>query len=111
VYVNPLTELVTKAAGNGTRFTTFFRHPAERSLQGSTVFSYAATVADAEATGTLRFIKANRVEQKREGLSSASITLPFAADEVEYKACYGYTPDAGMGVPNSRCSQQRTAAD
>jgi len=110
VYVNPLTKLLTEPSGNGTRFTTVFRHPAERSIQGSTVFNYAATVADAAATGKLRFIKADRVEQERQGLSSASITLPFAAAEVEYRACYSYTPDSGMGVPSSRCSQSRIAA-
>ncbi|MDX6587796.1 MAG: hypothetical protein QOI31_2269 [Solirubrobacterales bacterium] len=110
VYVDPLTELVKEPAGNGTRFTTLFRHPKDRSIQGSTVFSYAATVADAEATGKLRFIKFDRVEQERQGLSAASITLPFAATDVEYKACYGYAPDSGMGVPDARCSQSRIAA-
>jgi hypothetical protein len=110
VYVNPLTELATEPSGNGTRFITVFRHPAERSIQGSTVFNYSATVADAAATGKLRFIKADRVEQERQGLSSASITLPFAAADVEYRACYSYTPDSGMGVPSSRCSQSRIAA-
>ena len=110
VYVNPLTKPLTEPSGNGTRFTTVFRHPAERSIQGSTVFNYAATVADAQATGKLRFIKADRVEQERQGLSSASITLPFAAAAVEYRACYSYTPDSGMGVPSSRCSQGQIAA-
>jgi hypothetical protein len=110
VYVNPLTEIESRPDGSGTRYTTIFRHPEERSIQGSTVFSYAGTVADAEATGKLRFIQADRVEQERQGLSSASITLPFAPGEVEYKACYGYTPDSGMGPPSSRCSQSSIPA-
>jgi hypothetical protein len=96
--------------GGGTRFTTVFRHPDERSIQGSSVFSYAATALEAEATGKLRFIQVDRVEQERQGVSNASITLPFSSDEVEYRACYGYTPDSGMGQPNARCSQTQIAA-
>ena len=111
VYVNPLTKLDAQPAGSGTRFTTVFRHPEDRSIQGSTVFSYAANVADAQATGKLRFIQVDRVEQERPGLSSAAITLPFAAGDVEYKACFGYTPDSGMGAPNSRCSQTQIEVD
>ena len=111
VYVNPLTELLTQAAGSGTRFTTIFRHPDERSIQGSTVFSYAATPEAAAAAGKLRFIQVDRVEQRRTGLSSAAITLPFSPDQVEYRACYGYTPDSGMGQPNSGCSQTQIPAD
>jgi len=110
VYVNPLTELHEQPVANGTRFETLFRHPDERSLQGSNVFSYAATATDAAATGKLRFIQVDRVEQERPGLSSAAVTLPFAAGDVEYKACYSYTPDSGMGPPNDRCSQTRIAA-
>jgi hypothetical protein len=110
VYVNPVTELLTEPVGGGTRFTTVFRHPDERSIQGSSVFSYAATALEAEATGKLRFIQVDRVEQERQGVSNASITLPFSSDEVEYRACYGYTPDSGMGQPNARCSQTQIAA-
>ena len=111
VYVDPQTELVTEPAGSGTRFTTVFRHPKDRSLQGSSLFSYAGPVVAGAEPEKLRFIQVDRVEQERQGLSSASITLPFAAAEVVYKACYGYTPDSGMGVPSSRCSQTRIAAD
>ena len=111
VYVEPRTEVQTEPAGNGTRFTTVFRHPDERSIQGSSIFSYAATAADAEATGKLRFIQVDRVEQKRLGLSTAAITLPFAPDEVRYSACYSYTPGAGMGVPNANCTQSSVPAE
>jgi hypothetical protein len=110
VYVNPRTELVIRPAGSGTRFTTVFRHPRDRSLQGSSVFSYAAPVQAGAEPEKLRFIQVDRVAQKRQGLSSAAITLPFTADEVDYKACYGYTPDSGMGVPSSRCSQTQISA-
>jgi hypothetical protein len=111
VYVEPRTQLVIGPAGNGTRFETVFRHPENRSIQGSTLFSYAATTAAARATGRLRFIRAKDVEQERPGLSTAAITLPFDPGAVEYKACYGYTPDSGMGVPNSNCSQTAIDAD
>ena len=111
VYVNPETELVTQPAGSGTRFETVFRHPEDRSLQGSSLFSYAGPVVAGAQPEKLRFIQVDRVEQERQGLSSAAITLPFAAAEVVYKACYGYTPDSGMGVPSSRCSQTQIPAD
>jgi hypothetical protein len=112
VYVNPQTELDMQPAGSGTRFTTVFRHPKDRSLQGSSLFSYAGpVVAGAEPSAKLRFIQVDRVEQVRQGMSSAAITLPFAAEEVDYKTCYSYTPDSGMGAPNSRCSQRQIAAD
>lgn len=107
VFVEPRIEIETEAAGNGTRFTSVFRHPDDRSIQGSNVFAYAATVADAEATGKLNFIRAVGVEQERLGLSTASVTLPFSADEVRYETCESYTPDSGMGEPNPECSQTR----
>lgn len=111
VYVDPRTKLETEPVGNGTRFTTVFTHPEERSIQGSNVFSYAATVANAEATGKLNFIQFDRVEQTRPGLSKASIVLPFAEDEVQYATCFGYTPDSGLGAPNTNCSQTSIKAE
>ena len=111
VYVDPRTEVQTEPAGNGTRFTTVFHHPDERSIQGSNVFSYAATAADAEATGKLRFIQVDRVEQKRLGLSTAAITLPFAPEQVRHSACYSYTPSSGMGAPNANCVQSEIPAE
>ena len=107
VFVKPRTKLETEPASRGTRFTTVFRHPDERSIAGSNIYSYAATVADAEATGQLRFIRTDRVEQERLGLSSASIVLPFEAGEVEYGSCFSFTPDSGMGAANATCSQSR----
>ncbi|MDQ3759266.1 MAG: hypothetical protein M3331_04910 [Actinomycetota bacterium] len=110
IYVEPLTEIEKAPSGNGTRFTSVFRHPKDRSIQGSNVFSYVATAADAEATGKLGFIRVDRVTQKRTGLSTASIVLPFSSGEVRYSACYGYTPDSGLGLPNARCSQTEVPA-
>ena len=105
IFVEPRTEIVAEAVGERTIYETRFRHPKERSIQGSTVYSYAATVDDAEATGKLNFLRVERVMQDGPGRSSASIVLPFSESEVTYGTCIGYTPDAGMGDPQSRCSQ------
>lgn len=105
VYVEPRTKLEAEPAGNGTRFTTVFNHPEDRSILGSSVFSYASTAADAEAAGELPFIQVNPVSQEKPGLSKASIVLPFAEDEIRYETCFGYTPDSGLGAPNQSCSQ------
>ncbi len=105
VFVEPRRELEVEPAGGGTRYTTVFRHPDERSIQGSSFFSYASAIADAEATGKLNFIQVDRIEQTRPGLSEASIVLPFAAEEIRYSSCVSYTGDSGMGSPNTRCSQ------
>ena len=105
LYVDPRIDLTVQPMGGRTRYETSFRHPPERSIQGSTLYSYAATVADAESSGKLNFLRVERVEQDGPGRSSASIVLPFAQDEVTYGTCIGYTPDAGMGNPQSRCSQ------
>ncbi len=110
VLVAPRTELLAEAAGGGTRFTTVFRHPEDRSLQGSTVFSYASPTGEAEASGALRFVRTRRVEEDRPGVSSASIVLPFAQDQIRYGTCESYTPAAGMSGPEESCSQTRIPA-
>ena len=108
VFVRPRVKQKAEPVSDGTRFTTVFRHPEERSILGSTVFSYAAPAA--VASGKLRFIRVDRVEQERQGLSSASITLPFRESEVIYATCESYTPDSGMGRPAGRCSQTQIPA-
>lgn len=110
VYVEPRTELESEPTAGGTRYTTIFRHPEDRSIQGSSLHSYASTVADAEASGELNFVRVDRVEQTKAGLSEASIVLPFSADEIRYATCVGYTPDSGLGAPNATCSQSSVPA-
>lgn len=110
VFVEPRTNLVTEPAGGGTRFETTFRHPPDRSIQGSSVFHYATTVAEAEATGELPFARITRVEQLRSGVSVADVAIAGASpEELVYMSCFGYTPDSGLGTPNSRCSQDSVA--
>ena len=109
VLVEPRVRLVAETAGNGTRFTTVFRHPEERPLQGSTVFAYAAPAGEAEASGKLSFVRTERVEADRPGVSSASVTLPFSRSEVRYGTCESYTPAAGMSGPRASCPQTRIA--
>ena len=111
VYVEPRTTLKTRAVGSRTLFTTVFRHPKDRSIQGSSLFSYAAPVANAEATGELQFVRVDKVEQLSLGLSEASIQLPLAEDDVRYSVCVGYRADAGLGAPNDTCSQSSVPAD
>jgi len=111
VYVEPRTTLKTRALGSRTLFTTVFRHPKDRAIQGSSLFSYAAPVVDAEATGKLPFIRVDKVEQLKLGLSEASIQLPLAEDDVRYSVCVGYRADAGLGAPNETCSQSSVPAD
>jgi len=105
VYVKPRTELEVVPVGARTRFVTVFRHPEDRSIQGSNVYSYAAPAAEAEATGELRFIRVDRVEEVRQGLSESSIQLPLPEGDVRYSSCIGYAPSAGLGAPNDRCTQ------
>ncbi|MDQ3728675.1 MAG: hypothetical protein M3355_03700 [Actinomycetota bacterium] len=111
VYVEPRTSLEAQAVGSRTRFTTVFRHPEDRSIQGSTLFSYAASAADAEATGELQFIRVDKVDQLSLGLSEASIQLPLAEDDIRYSTCVVYRADAGLGAPNEQCSQSSVPAD
>jgi hypothetical protein len=103
VLVEPRIELIAEPTAGGTRFTTEFRHPEERSIQGSTVLSYAAAVPD--ASGRLPFVRAVEVDQDRPGRSSASITLPFAEGEVVYETCESYTGDSGMSGSRRTCPQ------
>lgn len=105
VYVEPRIELEAEAVGKRTLFTTVFRHPEDRSIQGSNLFSYASPVEEAEASGELRFIRVDSVEQVRLGMSEASIQLPGTEDQIRYSTCVGYTPSAGLGAPNDRCTQ------
>lgn len=106
VFVEPQTTLVAEPAGGGTRFETTFRHPPDRSIQGSSVFHYATTVAEAEATGRLPFARITKVEQVRTGVSVASVAIAGASPgELVYMSCFGYTADSGLGTPNSSCSQ------
>lgn len=105
VYVEPRLKLEIEAVGPRTRFTTVFRHPEDRSIQGSNVYSYAAPAAEAEATGELRFIRVDRVEEVRLGLSDSSIQLPLPESEIRYSTCISYAPSAGLGAPNDRCTQ------
>jgi len=105
VYVEPRIEVEVEPVGARTRFVTVFRHPEDRSIQGSNVYSYAARAAEAEATGELRFIRVDRVEEVRLGLSESSIQLPLPQGDVRYSTCIGYAPSAGLGAPNDRCTQ------
>jgi len=105
VYVEPRMELQSEAVGERTLFTTVFRHPDDLSIQGSDLYSYSSPVARAEATGELQFIRVDRVEQVRLGLSEASIQLPVREEEIRYSTCVGYSPSAGLGAPNDRCTQ------
>jgi hypothetical protein len=111
VFVEPRTKLRAEASGGSTRFTTTFRHPEDRSIQGSNVFSYAAPEAEAETTGKLRFIRVDRVEEVRQGLSESSITLPLPESDVRYSTCVAYAPRGGMGEPNTRCTQSSVPFD
>jgi len=111
VFVEPRTNLEVEAVGSRTRFTTIFRHPEDRSIQGSTLYSYAASLADAKATGELGFIRVDKVDQLKLGLSEASIQLPLAEDDIQYSTCIGYRSDAGLGAPNDSCSQSSVPAD
>lgn len=106
VIVDPVTKLEVDAVGGDTRFKTTFRHPKDRSIQGSLVFHYATTVAEAEATGELPFARVTKVDQVRSGVSVASVVVgDSASEQLAYKRCIGYTPDSGLGKPRTGCSQ------
>jgi hypothetical protein len=111
VYVEPRTEVKSEPVAGGARFITTFKHAEDRSIQGSSLFSYAAAVVDVDRTGELNFIRVDRIEQLRPGVSEASIELPFPATGVVYDSCVAFTGDSGLGKPSTRCSQSSIPAD
>jgi hypothetical protein len=100
VYVLPNMRLSVAGAAGGTRYTTTFHHPKDRSIAGSSLYSYATA-----SGGDPRFVRVTRVRQVHLGLSEASIVLPYAVGEAEYTTCVGYTPDSGLGPPGDHCTQ------
>lgn len=113
VYVEPRATLSASTdvrdSGEVARFRTLFEHPEDRSIQGSSVFHYATTTAEARATGELPFARVTPIREIEPGRSVATLAVEGAsADELVYATCIKWAGGAGMGRPGTACSQRST---
>ena len=107
VYVDPVASVESEAEGASTRFTTSFRHSAERSLDGAVVFSYGGPVIQAQIVGSVPFVAIEPVKEVKPGLSTATALLPGSPGDLAYDVCVSYAPSNGVGVPRAECGRDK----